>query len=96
MYWRWTPTSIAPAKAKGAPDHLIEILSPSTESNDKTPKRSLCERTGVGEYWIVDPFEQTLKQLVLENGRYVDQPVTEKRVSVTYLSDVDIDLNQVW
>ncbi|WP_167546569.1 Uma2 family endonuclease [Stieleria maiorica] len=87
---------ITPTKVKGAPDHLIEILSPSTESNDKTLKRSLYERTGVGEYWIVDPFEQTLTQLVLENGRYVDQRVTEKRISVTYLHDVDVDLNQVW
>nr|WP_161501353.1 Uma2 family endonuclease [Rhodopirellula sp. SM50] len=81
---------------KGAPDHLIEILSPSTESNDKTLKRSLHERTGLGQYRIIDPFEQTVTALALENGRYVEQAVTGKRIPVTYLNDVDVDLNQVW
>ncbi|MCA9137714.1 MAG: Uma2 family endonuclease [Planctomycetales bacterium] len=87
---------ITPTKVKGAPEHLIEILSPSTETNDKSLKRNLYERTGVGEYWIVDPFEQTITQLVLENGCYVQKEREGNRVAVTYLPDVDVDLDQVW
>ena len=39
----------------GAPDLVIEILSPSTRSRDKRLKRDLYDRAGVNEYWLVDP-----------------------------------------
>jgi len=39
----------------GAPDLVIEILSPSTAKRDKTDKFSLYEKYGTREYWIVDP-----------------------------------------
>jgi Uma2 family endonuclease len=39
---------------QGAPDLVVEILSPSTKSRDLDLKRDVYERTGVDEYWIVD------------------------------------------
>jgi Uma2 family endonuclease len=44
----------------GAPDLVIEVLSPGTRRVDLTLKRDLFEREGVREYWIVDPVEGTI------------------------------------
>ncbi len=86
---------ITPSKVKGTPDHLIEILSPGSQSNDQILKRKLYESVGVGEYWIVDPFEHQLEQLKLEQGSYVAREHGDL-VSVSYLADVAVDLNSVW
>ena len=43
------------ANVKGAPDLVIEIGSPGTRKRDETIKRHLYERSGVSEYWVVDP-----------------------------------------
>jgi Uma2 family endonuclease len=45
---------------RGAPAIVIEILSPGTRSRDETLKRRLYARTGVREYWMVDPDRQTI------------------------------------
>lgn len=43
---------------KGAPEMIIEILSPSTKRHDRLTKLNLYQRAGVREYWIVDPLNQ--------------------------------------
>jgi Uma2 family endonuclease len=45
----------------GAPDLVIEILSPGTEDRDRGYKKTLYERMGVREYWIVDPDAQAIE-----------------------------------
>ena len=52
---------------KGAPDLVIEILSPSTRRHDRLVKLRLYQRAGVREYWIVDP-ENKAVQVFLQDG----------------------------
>ena len=54
----------------GAPDLVVEVLSPSTARNDRGHKLRVYERCGVREYWIVDPKNRSVEQYVLEGGRF--------------------------
>ena len=55
---------------QGVPDLLVEILSPTTEMNDRRLKFSLYERFRVPEYWIVDPKLETVQVFRLADGHY--------------------------
>jgi len=55
----------------GAPDLVIEVLSPSTRRTDVTRKKDLYERGGVREYWIVHPEERWVEMLRLAGGVFV-------------------------
>jgi len=55
---------------EGAPDLIIEILSPSTQRTDKREKYKLYQEFGVQEYWIVDPNNKSIDVFSLENNRY--------------------------
>ena len=58
------------ANVQGAPDLVVEVLSPSTESVDRGYKRELYARHGVGEYWLVDPDARSVTVLRLGSGEY--------------------------
>ncbi len=54
----------------GAPDWIIEVVSPGTISYDTKTKFDLYAENGVGEYWILYPGEQTISIYVLQDGNY--------------------------
>ena len=64
------PAKIDRRGVRGAPDWLLEVLSPSTAAHDQIAKRRTYERAGVREYWLVHPSDRTLTVYVLDNGQY--------------------------
>jgi Uma2 family endonuclease len=55
---------------RGAPDWVIEVLSPSSASHDQILKRALYERHGVREYWLIHPVDQIVTVYRLVDGSY--------------------------
>ena len=64
-------SKLAGTGSLGAPDMVIEILSPSTSRRDRVTKYNQYLKAGVKEYWIVDPKAKTVSANVLDDGRYL-------------------------
>ena len=64
------PHKIDRRGVRGAPDWVLEVLSPSTAAHDQIAKRRTYERAGVREYWLVHPSDRTLTVYALDNGQY--------------------------
>jgi len=90
-------TKIDDKGCNGAPDMVIEILSPSTAMRDKLLKFNEYQRAGVREYWIVDPDTKTVQVFILENGQYLAKSYGETdTISVSVLKSCEISLPDVF
>lgn len=93
----------APEKIKkfgcvGAPDLIIEILSPSTFQRDQKDKFELYEEYGVREYWMVSPENRSVILNILENGKYKTfRPRTEvEQLESVIFPDLKIELKEIF
>ena len=83
----------------GAPDMIVEILSPSTMKKDITEKFTLYEESGVKEYWIVHPKERAINAFILqEDGKYNAGTLYELKgkVPVHIFNNYLIDLGDIF
>jgi Uma2 family endonuclease len=55
---------------EGAPDLVVEVLSPSTTAFDRATKRPIYAEAGVSEFWLIDPQAKTLEVLKLQGKKY--------------------------
>lgn len=71
--WRRERLTALPDKAffETAPDWVCEILSPSTESYDRGPKRRIYATAGVCFLWMLDPRSEILETFVLREGAWL-------------------------
>ncbi len=82
----------------GAPDLVVEILSPSTAYKDQTEKLKLYEKYGVKEYWIVNPETQVI-QVFVYNGSFFEKPGyyrAEDSFASSVFSGLEISLPEVF
>jgi Uma2 family endonuclease len=61
---------IIPSHVVGAPDLVVEVLSPGTARHDRVKKYNAYARARVREYWIVDPRKETVEVMSLEGETY--------------------------
>jgi len=81
----------------GAPDMVVEILSPSTSRYDQTLKFNTYRKSGVREYWVVDPDTKTLAVHLLKDGDYVTRPYTDEDLAPVHVLDgCNINLSEVF
>lgn len=64
-------SKIKPDGVYGAPDLVVEVLSPSTMRDDKTRKKDAYARCGVREYWLVDPVSKSLEVYRTDGAEFV-------------------------
>jgi Uma2 family endonuclease len=83
---------------EGAPDLVVEILSPSTEQRDRGAKQQVYARYGVLHYWLVDGAARTLTELVLAHGAYTQRAVHQlgEPFRSAALPELSIDLGTVF
>ena len=83
----------------GAPDMIVEVLSPSTGKRDMTEKFTLYEESGVKEYWIVYPKDGAIHVFLLQSdGKYNNGRVYERKekIPVHIFDDGLIDLEDIF
>jgi Uma2 family endonuclease len=96
IYVRAARSSIVRDRIEGAPDLVVEVLSPGTARRDLGEKLRLYAEAGVGEYWIVDPGLQTFEFLVCAgDGFRVILPDGPTFRSAT-IPGLELDLEAFW
>jgi Uma2 family endonuclease len=91
------PAKLDDRGCNGAPDLIVEILSPSNFRYDWVIKFNKYREAGVREYWVVDPVSKIITVYVLKHKEYVVSAYEGKAVApVTVLPGCEIDLDAVF
>jgi Uma2 family endonuclease len=71
---------------QGAPDLVIEILSPGNSKKEMRTKKQLYEENGIREYWVIDPERETVHQFVLGDSDTYAPPIIYVSEEIVYCS----------
>lgn len=80
----------------GAPDLLVEVLSPSSAHRDSVEKLDLYAKASVAEYWIVDPDSRIFRFHVLDGETYRVTANSAGEYKSPQFDEVQIDLTSFW
>lgn len=82
---------------EGAPDLVVEILSPGTRETDTEVKRKLYASMGVREYWLVDPVSRSVAVLMLaEDGFETRATYGPGQVVISVLLAVEMSIDSIF
>lgn len=83
---------------RGAPDIIIEVISPQTAKKDLITKRYLYERHKIKQYWIFDPEPEEVVIFKLKNNKYgePEEYKKEDKIKVDIFKDLEIDLSIIF
>jgi len=81
---------------EGAPDIVVEILSPSPRDRDERVRRDLYAAHGVPEYWLLDPDVADMRALRLVGGRYQPIPLTAGRLQSVTVPQLLVDVEALY
>ena len=91
------PSKLDEKGCAGAPDMVVEVLSPSTLRHDRLIKFNKYLGAGVREYWIVDPESKTVSAHILKDGAYTTSAYSDEDTApVHVLEGCNIDLGEVF
>ena len=80
----------------GAPDWIIEIVSPGNSSHDYIRKLNLYTNAGVREYWIVNPIKKSIYVYYLEETKFETTAYTfQDKIKVNIYDDLWIDFSDI-
>ncbi|MDO5607469.1 MAG: Uma2 family endonuclease [Capnocytophaga sp.] len=82
----------------GAPDLVVEVLSPGNSKKELKIKYGLYEENGVKEYWIIDPSREDLQVFSLENGKFSFKGTffDDDEINSSLFPELKIDLKRVF
>ena len=90
------PNKLTDRGCTGAPDWIIEIISPGTSSHDYIRKLNLYADAGVREYWIVDPRTEKITVYYLEvSDPVIDNYTFQDKIKVNIYDDLWIDFKEL-
>lgn len=95
----WDTAKLDARGCNGAPDLIIEILSPGNSRTEMKDKFELYQEAGVLEYWVVSPIEKTIQVWKLnEQGIYIGlQPKVEGDIATTpIIPNLEVDVTEVF
>lgn len=83
-------------RIEGAPDLVVEVLSPGTARRDLGEKLRLYAEAGVAEYWIVDPAAHTFEFLAYADGAFVVRLAEAGVYRSAAVAGLELDLDAFW
>lgn len=96
LYFSSARRKLVRNRAEGAPDVVVEVVSPGSERKDRIQKLRLYAQAGVQEYWLVDTASRQIEFLDLHEGYYrvvvPEGPIYQS----ANLAEIRIDLEEYW
>lgn len=87
------PAKLDERGCRGAPDWIIEVLSPGSAGHDQIRKLSLYERHGVSEYWLAHPTDRIVSVYLLVDGAYARPRIHEMQERLASASFPQVSIN---